>query len=78
MTLCSYARGQNLGAALVTFLDVLGDKRFSAFSISSSDYLTVLSTTWAELADQGWREEIFINSEMYEVLLSGYVKASRC
>jgi hypothetical protein len=51
VTLCSYARGRNLNAALVSFLDVLGDKRFSAFSISPFDYLNVLSTTWAELAD---------------------------
>jgi len=46
MTLCSYARGQNLDAALVSFLDVLGDKQFSAFSINPFDYLNVLSTTW--------------------------------
>jgi hypothetical protein len=34
MALCSCARGQNLDAALVSFLDVLGDKHFSAFGIN--------------------------------------------
>jgi hypothetical protein len=67
MTLCSYARGQNLDAALVSFLDVLGDKQFSAFSINPFDYLNVLSTTWGELAAGGWREEMFMNFETCQV-----------
>jgi hypothetical protein len=75
MTLSSDVRRQNLGSALASFLDALGDKLFCTFYISPSDFPDVLATTWMELTTRGLLNDMNLNAEMYQLTPLGYVTA---
>ena len=77
MTVSSDAKRRNLDEALASFLEALGDELFRTFCISLSDFPHVLLTTWMELTNQGWLEEVSLNYEMYRLTPLGYVTALR-
>jgi hypothetical protein len=75
MTLSPQARCENFDEALTAFLKALGDRPLRSLDISQSDYPSVCRTTWTELAEHGFLEDLNANAAMYRLTGPGYAEA---
>jgi hypothetical protein len=77
MTLSVDDRRANLREALISFLNALGDRQFDHFFIEPAKFPEVLPTTWVELTNRHWIEEVDMNGALCKFTSFGYVMALR-
>jgi len=77
VTLSIDDRRANLRDALIAFLDALGDRQFHLSFIEPAKFPEVLPTTWVELTNRHWIEEVDENGALCKFTSFGYVMALR-